>query len=135
MAPVVPEDIIRDYYAGKEGIAAVFLFGSRAKGQARVNSDFDVAVLYENNQPPDLCEHLSMREDLVALLKSEVDLVNLNTANPILRRQVLKSDHPLLIRNRRAFADFFTRAQFDYDDLVRVRRPIEAKIARGRVYG
>jgi hypothetical protein len=65
----------------------------------------------------------------------DVDVVCLNTASPILAHQVLRHGKKILVRNPRADHAFFVRTINQYDDLKRIRRPIEQQILRGRIYG
>lgn len=126
---------IESFFEGKKGVVAVYLFGSSAKKTKPVPEDVDIAVLFQRGSVPDFQEQIEMQEELVSLLKKEVDLVVLNRANPILKFQVLQ--HGRLIAN----ADpsqlnlFVVRTLMEYDDIKRVRAPIERNILKGRVHG
>jgi predicted nucleotidyltransferase len=75
------------------GVQAAFLFGSRATGKARPDSDIDIAVLLDS--APASGEGKRVLWQLLTALGSElrsdrVDLVVLNEASPKLAFQVLK---------------------------------------------
>jgi len=60
--------------------------------------------------------------------------VNLDDASPILRMQVLKYGIRVYTRDVRRVNEFFVRTINEYDDLKRVRKPIEDNILKGRIY-
>ncbi|MDA8108668.1 MAG: nucleotidyltransferase domain-containing protein [Betaproteobacteria bacterium] len=68
--------------------ARVFLFGSRARGDAYLASDIDIAVLPSRPLPAGLLADL--REQLEeSALPQTVDLVDLSEADPDFRSRVL----------------------------------------------
>lgn len=83
-------DRIVDYLVEQLSPRRIILFGSRAKGVARIGSDIDVAI--EGVPPPDLRRQRRLREDLDRLggLYS-VDLVFLDDAESPFRSLVHES--------------------------------------------
>ncbi len=69
-------------------VRKVWLFGSRAKGGARPNSDFDLAFEIELDSSAWAAFSTSIQDDPPALYR--YDLVLLNRAEPSLREAVLK---------------------------------------------
>lgn len=66
---------------------AIYVYGSHARGDARPDSDLDVAVLLPPDQPPfDLLDTVSR---ISAQAGRSVDLVDLRRASDVLRREVL----------------------------------------------
>lgn len=126
---------IKSFFEGKVGIVAAYLFGSSAKATKPQAKDVDIAVLFQRGQVPNFDEQMEMRGSLASLLKKEVDVVILNRANPILKYQVLQ--HGLLISNPNPsqLNCFVVQAIMEYDDIKRVRAPIERNILKGRIYG
>ena len=125
---------IINFFEKISGVSAVYIFGSASKEGSHTPEDIDLAVLFETEKTPDIHGQLKMRESLTATLKEEVDLIVLNTANPILRHQVLRGK--LLVNNNRdAVNHFFVRTVLEYDDIKRIRKPIEKNILKGRRYG
>jgi len=78
-------DILHDYFEDKQ-VKLVLLFGSFAKGVQNFNSDVDIAVLscsefdFENT-----------RTELIQLLGREVDLIDLDSVNVVLQKQIVDS--------------------------------------------
>ncbi len=85
-----------------------FLFGSRAGGRPRVESDWDIGVYVSGalsaEQRFDLRRRLSTElQDL-----GSVDVVLLNDAPPLLAQRVLQGER-IFIRDRFAYVRFFVR--------------------------
>lgn len=114
---------------------AVLLFGSRAKGRATRASDVDVAVLFEEKHVPDFRAQMNFKEELGGELRAEIDLVVLNKANPILKHQIFTQGKKILENDSSRTTAFQVKSLFQYDDLKRVRAPIEKALLKGRVYG
>lgn len=76
--------------------ARVFLFGSRARGDHRCTSDFDVAVLASRPLPRGLLGRIreAMEESRVPV---RVDLVDLAEASTALREQVLREGREWIV--------------------------------------
>jgi uncharacterized protein len=69
------------------GVVVAYLFGSRAEGTARPDSDHDVAVLFVEPEPAfDATERLATA--LAAVLHTGVDVVDLDRAGLELRGRV-----------------------------------------------
>lgn len=114
--------------------AAVYRFGSTVSGDARADSDVDLAFLPERAVDP--LRRFEVQERLAASLRRDVDLVDLAAASTVLRMQVLA--HGVAIRTvdrarRERFEDFVYAS---YPRLNEERSGILADIRReGRVYG
>jgi uncharacterized protein len=119
--PTAGETVARleEYFrANPRGIAAVYLYGSVARGTARESSDVDVAVLFERD-PPRTLEglHGDLALDLDQRLGRTVDLVILNHAPVDLMHRVLRDGILVCDANRSARVRFEVRARNDYFDL------------------
>jgi len=123
---------ISELGTSKSEIAAVYLFGSAAAGRLTPESDIDLGILFE--QKPSAIELLQLQEEFTDALGVQADIVNLDVASPILRMQVLKNGMRVFTRNETRVHAFFVRAINEYDDLKRVRKPIEDNILKGRIY-
>jgi predicted nucleotidyltransferase len=124
-------DLLRflgDALRSDEAVVAVFLFGSAVTGHVGHESDVDVGILFA--EAPAAAARVELRERLSREFGRDVDLVVLNDASPIVVRQALKGVCAF-VRDTSALVHFKVRANGAYDDLKRVRRPIELAIVRG----
>ncbi len=78
---------LRSVFAGDPDAAAVWLFGSRARGEARAGSDLDLAV--EPAGPALRERKLDVLTDLVRAGFEDVDLVILDRDDPVLRYEAI----------------------------------------------
>ncbi|MEX2600430.1 MAG: nucleotidyltransferase domain-containing protein [Balneolaceae bacterium] len=129
------ESILSAYAEEHPEIAAIYLFGSQASGRAHPESDVDVAILYSGIVNPDFHQTLEVQDELISLLRQEVDIVILNSADPVIRMQVLRKGEKVFERDRKAVNRLFVRTMNEYDDLKRVRAIIEKNILKGGIYG
>ncbi len=101
-------------------VAVAYLFGSRPSGTARAHSDHDVAVLFATS--PDLWEVGALQTDLVTVLGTPVDLVELDRAPLELRAKVVQEGRLLFSADepRRVAFETATRSRwFDYRPVLR----------------
>jgi uncharacterized protein len=73
--------------ANKHGASNVRVFGSRAKDNARPDSDLDLIVTL--NPSRSLLDLVALKQDLEDLLPWSVDVVTENSLSPYLRDQIL----------------------------------------------
>lgn len=131
---LLPHTALRLIESAVPDLQAVYVFGSAAAGEARPDSDLDLAVLAA--QPLDPLARWTLQEDLAAHLHTDVDLVDLHAASTVLRRQVIATGAVVLDRQPPARQRFEMHALAMYADLAIERRAILEDIrARGRVYG
>lgn len=103
------------YFEQQQAIAAVYLFGSRATGQANHSSDYDIAILF--TETPAAGELLSLRTDLVDITEN-LDLVILNQASPALRHQVFRYGKTLVLKNEQMDVQCRYRTFREYQDFL-----------------
>ena len=72
----------------------IFLFGSRATGNARERSDFDIGILGDD---PVSLQTFYRIDDLLENIETlyKIDFVDLNRSAPSLKREALKAVEPL----------------------------------------
>ncbi|MGB3458727.1 MAG: nucleotidyltransferase domain-containing protein [Halobacteriota archaeon] len=70
--------------------ARIFLFGSRARGDAEQTSDFDFAIDVGSKIPLDVIARIEGEIEELHTLKS-VDIVDLNRVNPAFKTIILKT--------------------------------------------
>ncbi len=85
------EEILR--IAARHGAYNVRVFGSRARGQARPDSDLDLLVEVRPNHSPWFPAGLAA--DLEELLGCKVDVVTANALHWYIRDEVLQEAQPL----------------------------------------
>lgn len=114
--------------------AAIYRFGSTVQGDARADSDVDLAILPE--RPVEPLRRFAVQEQLALELHRNVDLVDLAAASTVLRMQIVSGGRVLATidqRKRDIFEDYVFSS---YARLNEERRAILEQIAReGRVYG
>lgn len=121
-------DTLKDEIARRsesiEGISALLVFGSRARGTERPDSDLDVAVLPSVEDDPKARRRLQTRlaVELADLApEGRVDVILLDEASDLLRQRVLETGHLLINRDPQAFRDLRVRTMREYGDREWVR--------------
>ncbi len=115
-------------------LIAVYHFGSQVKGEARQDSDVDLAILARAPTPN--LRRFELAQDLAVQLHRDVDLVDLRTASTVMRMQVLSTGTCLMSFDEAARREFEMYAYSDYARLNEERGEILKDIAkRGFVYG
>ena len=101
-------ELLQQALESTDEILFAFLFGSRARGNARPNSDWDVGVYLEDGL--DARTRFRVRLRLLADLDAlgRVDVVVLNDAPPLLAQQALAGER-LLVRDETALVRFTVR--------------------------
>lgn len=94
------------------GVAVAYLFGSRAEGTARPESDHDVAVLFSESEPA-FDATVALGDGLAEMLGTPVDVVDLDRAELELRGRV--AEQGLLLFS----ADEPRRVAFEVDARIR----------------
>lgn len=133
---------IRRSVARRRDVSAAYVFGSVAAGRARPDSDLDVAVLLDprTRRGDALTRRLQLMADLGAAVgRSDVDVVILNDASPLLAHRVLSQGRLVFGRSRAARVRFQVRTAARYLDLVPVLethiRALKRHAGGGRRHG
>jgi uncharacterized protein len=114
-------------------VQAIYVFGSRARGDHGAESDVDLAVLCPRPLPA--TARWEMQQRLAALAHRDVDLVDLHNASTVLHVNVLDDARVLYDGAPFERALFEATACADYARLQEERREILRQVARdGRVY-
>lgn len=115
----VKERLVDELRHAPAEVTAVYLFGSRSRGDARSDSDIDVAVLFSGPDYGRLLGPLSdMSGRLERAFERAVDLIDLRNAPPDLVHRVLRDGELLLDRNPDERVAFEVRSRNEYFDLL-----------------
>ena len=123
-------------------IQAAYIFGSVATGRTHAHSDVDVAVLLDRQVRP--AQRLKCRLGLMAdvgsaLQRSDVEVVILNEATPLLAHRVLSRGILAFERSPSARVQFQVRTAARYLDLIPMfethLRYLKRNVRRGRIIG
>ncbi|MGE0644297.1 MAG: nucleotidyltransferase domain-containing protein [Nitrospira sp.] len=113
---------------------ALYRFGSQTKGNARPDSDVDLAVLAR--YPIPALRRFELAQELAIQLHSNVDLVDLCTASTVMRMQVISTGECLASPDDAARREFEMYTYSGYARLNEERREILKRIsASGLIYG
>lgn len=120
--------------AAMPDLQAIYRFGSTAAGTDGPGSDLDLAVLGPRPLPPMM--RFDLQEQLAAVVRRAVDLVDLRAASPVMAMQVLAAGELLDDSAPEARGLFEDRAYGTYARLNEERRGILERVsAEGTVYG
>jgi predicted nucleotidyltransferase len=129
-----PEPIVDELWRALDGLVAIYLFGSAARGSMHRASDLDIAVL--GTRPLDPAARFDLQERLASRLGRDVDLVDLVAASPVMAIQVVTAGRLLYESDSAARGRFEDRTFGAYARLNEERRGILQRIAdEGTVYG
>ena len=113
---------IADYFSNphrQANLAAVYLFGSAARGSARADSDVDLGLLFQSPPPATLAgQPFDFAADLSARLGRTVDVVVMNRAPVDLVKRILRDGWLVVERDRSNRVAFEVRARNEYFDLL-----------------
>jgi predicted nucleotidyltransferase len=93
---------ITDYLNKQERVKLAYLFGSVAEGREGKLSDVDMGVLLDEslNKKEKFNLQLKLISELTSILKTDrIDLIVMNNAPISLNYEIIKANHPLLVRN------------------------------------
>ena len=107
------------------GPAAVYLFGSYGTDRQHPGSDLDLAIL--PSVPPDPVGLFELANRLSESLRVEVDVVDLNAASTVMRKEVLRTGERLQAADLAAARRFEMLTLSDYARLNEERAGILAR--------
>ncbi len=116
------------------GVQAIYVFGSRARGAERGDSDLDLAALAPERLAPEA--RWELQERLARRLRIDVHLVDLRSATTVMQKQVVATGRVLFGHDEPARRAFEGLALSRYARLNEERREILARVAaEGRIHG
>lgn len=111
---------------------AVYLYGSYARGEQRSDSDIDLAVLLPHETAKRMGS-LAMSETqsaVAALVRRDVDLINLRRVSPVLQAQVVGTGRMLYVCDADASDEFEMAAFSALQDLNRMQADLLREFKR-----
>lgn len=128
------EQVVALVRAALADVRVIYMFGSAARGDTRVDSDVDLAVL--GTGPIDPRALWELRGELEVLLHKNVDLVDLGAASTVLRKEIVDGGIVLFEGDATLRASFEMTTLAAYARLNEERRAILDDVrARGRIHG
>ena len=128
--------------SARRAVLAAYIFGSVATGRRRQNSDVDIAVLLTEGLGPKRLFNYRLRlmSDLCAFLRrSDVEVIILNHAPPLLAHRVLSKGELVFERSASARIRFQIMTFNRYADLVPAYetyiRYLKQSVREGRIVG
>lgn len=109
---------LESFFKAKKEILFCYVFGSFTDGSFNAKSDVDVAVFLDKAKCNDFFEkRLELIAQLSRLLKKEVDVIILNTANsPFFKYVIIKEGKMIFTRFENKRIDFELRTINEYFD-------------------
>ena len=125
------EKKIANYFENKEGIIAVYLFGSYASGKVRTRSDIDLAILFDSRDRDNINRRLDRYLiDLSRILRKDIHLSAMNFASEELLKQIFKKGHCLIVNDSKKMACFTMTAYSKIVNFHYYRDQFQAGIVR-----
>jgi predicted nucleotidyltransferase len=108
----------------------LILFGSRARGEDKPDSDWDLAISYdETNRQTGIKEisndyltYLSILSELFEINRDLIDLIELDRCSPLMKYQVARDGKLIYEKNTGDFLKFRVRAWKEYADTAKFRK-------------
>jgi uncharacterized protein len=117
-------DRIGDYLAAQDDLRLAIVYGSLARGEARSDSDLDVAVAGERLL--DVDRKMALTKGLAGITGRAIDLVDLKAIGEPLLGQILTGGKRLSGDNLQ-FAELLARHLFDQADFLPYRERLLAE--------
>lgn len=112
----------------------IYLYGSFARAEGRVDSDIDIAIYAEAETDP--YKLFLLANQLAMLMKRDVELVDLRQASTVFRAQIVSSGEALFYQDKAFKENYEVRSLKEYAKLNEERSAIlEAVREGGSVYG
>lgn len=123
---------IKDYFAEKDEIIAVYLFGSLSKENYKKDSDIDIALMIKDreNKVEEFDYRLKVINELEKLLNSEVDIIIFSHVNLKMQHQIL-SGELILANDNRQRVEMEKSSLKRYLDMKYFYEIYEDKLGRG----
>jgi len=109
-------------------VLAVMLFGSRARGEAGLDSDFDVCLVLTSGPT---CDADGTQKRLDYLAEADLDLTIFQQLPLYVRSRVLREGKVLFVRDENQLYDVAIRTVKAWEDFRHIHRMYLDAVARG----
>ena len=124
----VTDTIVQHLISKIGSLELLYLFGSQVQGTADLNSDVDLA--YHSIAKLSSTERYELAQELACLLNTDVDLIDLDTAGEVLRKEAVLKGH-LIYGDTNLSDEYAVRVMRDYQDHKYRVKDIEAMVFEG----
>lgn len=132
--PEKDKKIIVEYLKDKLKPKFIYLFGSFAKGEAREDSDIDIAIYVEEEVSP--YDLFIISNQLSFKVKRDVQIVDLKKVDTVFASQIVGHREELYCEDETLKGNYNMRTFKEYAKLNEERKPILDAIERdGNIYG
>ncbi|MBI2100943.1 MAG: nucleotidyltransferase domain-containing protein [Candidatus Vogelbacteria bacterium] len=113
---------LKTYFENRDEVVMAFLFGSRAEGRARNDSDWDIGVYFRPKTKGELetkeryTGESEISGEVARLLGAETDVVVLNRARPSLVFDVLNSGKILANKDETLYLELLSKTHYEAVD-------------------
>jgi predicted nucleotidyltransferase len=114
----------------RHAVGTALVFGSRARGTARPDSDLDVAVLRADGRPLTQRELGALKRDLEEASPVPVDVVDLRAADALVRFEVFRDGFVVLRDSDDLLRELLTRTLIEHDDIAPFLPALVAGVGR-----
>lgn len=123
---------INDYFADKQEVVIVYLFGSFVSGKVNEQSDVDVAVYFDSKFSADLYHDkiLQFSDELNRVFNRQIDIVVLNKAQSFLKFHIIKTGVRIMQRFDEVKTEFEARTMIEYFDFLPIRQRLESAMIK-----
>lgn len=110
---------IRKYFSQKPSVAAVYLYGSQAKGEAKIDSDIDLGVILRGKKELAAFEvpQITFSQELSQILDKEVEVQDLEISRIDFQHRVLSEGSLIYSADEEKRIEFEEKILRDYFDL------------------
>lgn len=110
---------LTNLFSHKPEIILAYLFGSVAEGKTHKFSDIDIGVYYKKE--PSLKQYLQLINDVCEILETDdVDVVNMNSASPLIVHDILSYGKLLSCSNDDFYVNLRINTLRQYDDMMHI---------------
>jgi len=107
----VPTDVLKQkissYFRTKQGVVAVYLFGSHAAEKERPFSDVDIGLLFDDADTKNVSEKVEhYLIELSRIIRKDIHPVVMNSAGELLLKQIFLKGDCILVNDKKKLSWF-----------------------------